>query len=125
MKRAIAFANRLLKETTSGPAAIRLAFERAYGRPPHADEMKACQKHWSAMTKRHRTLQPQPTVHPDAITREAVDENSGERFKFTERLEFYADFVPDLQATDVSPETRGLAEVCLVLMNANEFAYIY
>ena len=58
-------------------------------------------------------------------TRVAVEENTGEKFTFVEPLEAYADFVPDLQAADVSPEVRGLAEVCLVLLNSNEFAYVY
>jgi hypothetical protein len=30
-----------------------------------------------------------------------------------------------LQPADATPETRGLAEVCLVLLNSNEFAYVY
>jgi hypothetical protein len=42
-----------------------------------------------------------------------------------EPLEFYTDFVRDLKPCDVSPEVRGLAEVCLVLLNSNEFAYVY
>jgi hypothetical protein len=35
-----------------------------------------------------------------------------------------ADFVPDLHPADVTPEVRGLMEVCLVLFNANEFVYL-
>jgi hypothetical protein len=42
-----------------------------------------------------------------------------------ETLESAGDFVPDLQFADASPEMRGLAEVCLVLFNTNEFAYLY
>jgi hypothetical protein len=30
----------------------------------------------------------------------------------------------DLMPWDVGPETRGLAEVCLVLFNSNEFHYL-
>ena len=48
-----------------------------------------------------------------------------EMLTFVEPLEFAADFVPDLQLADVPPETRGLAELCLVLFNANEFSYVY
>jgi hypothetical protein len=57
--------------------------------------------------------------------REAVEENTGEKFKFTEKLHAYHDFVPDLKPSDVDAETRALAEVCLVLFNSNEFAYVY
>ena len=57
--------------------------------------------------------------------REAVEENTGEKFTFKEKLAAYQEFVPDLKLIDVEAETRGLAEVCLVLFNANEFAYVY
>jgi hypothetical protein len=33
--------------------------------------------------------------------------------------------VPDKKMTDVDADTRGLAEVCLVLLNSNEFAFVY
>jgi hypothetical protein len=33
--------------------------------------------------------------------------------------------VPDLQPTDVDARTRALAEICLVLLNSNEFSYVY
>ena len=59
------------------------------------------------------------------MVREAVEENTGEKFEFTEKLNLYADFVPDLKPGDVDVQTRGLAEVCLVLLNSNEFVYVY
>jgi hypothetical protein len=37
----------------------------------------------------------------------------------------YEDFVPDAKPWDVGPGTRALADLCLVLFNANEFAYVY
>ena len=77
------------------------------------------------MTKRHRSLDFQEKAYPTEITREAVDENTGEAFTFTQFLNTYSDFVPDLGPHDVDAETRGLAEVCLVLFNSNEFAYVY
>jgi hypothetical protein len=59
------------------------------------------------------------------VVREAVEENTGEKFKFTEPLETAVDFVPDLKLADAPVETRALAEVCLVLLNTNEFSYVY
>ncbi len=53
-----------------------------------------------------------------------VEEMTGETFTFTERLEVYDDYVPDLQASDADPSTRGLAELCLVLLNSNAFVYV-
>ena len=36
----------------------------------------------------------------------------------------YLDYQPDLQPHEVDARTRGLAQVCLVLFNSNEFAYL-
>ena len=46
-------------------------------------------------------------------------------FTFTETLFEYHDYVPDLQPHQVDARTRGLAQLCLVLFNANEFLYVY
>jgi hypothetical protein len=58
------------------------------------------------------------------VRREAVEENTGERFAFSERLHAAKDFQPDLQPADVPARTRALADVCLVLLNGNEFAHV-
>ena len=123
--RAIAMANRVLKEKSSGERTIDRLFRLAFGRVPKPDETEACLAHWDRMTTRHRGLTFAPPAYPREVVREAVEENTGERFTFVEPLEMYADFVPDLKASDVGPELRGLAEVCLVLLNSNEFAYVY
>ncbi|MBI5799805.1 MAG: PSD1 domain-containing protein [Verrucomicrobia bacterium] len=127
--RALAFASRALRERAAAsgqrPAVIERAFQLAFNRAPKPDELKTCLAHWDAMTVRHRTLKFETAAPPRSVTREAVEENTGEKFKFTEPLEAAADFVPDLQPAGASPELRGLAEVCLVLLNANEFAYVY
>jgi mono/diheme cytochrome c family protein len=123
--RALAFAARLLQETKSREEAIVRAFQLTYAREPKPTEVQACLSHWEKMTERHRTLKFDPPQTPHEVVREAVEENTGEKFRFTEPLEAAADFVPDLKPANASPELRGLAEVCLVLLNANEFAYIY
>jgi hypothetical protein len=123
--RALAFADRLVKEGRSDEETIGGAFQLAFGRPPSAEEVESCLKHWAKMSARHTTLCVEPTSYPREVVREAVEENTGEKFTFVEPLEVYADFVPDLKAGDVEPKVRGLAEVCLVLLNANEFAYVY
>jgi hypothetical protein len=76
------------------------------------------------MTARHEKLKFNQPKRPREVLREAVEENSGEKFTFTEVLESAADFIPDLHPADVGPEVRGLMEVCLVLFNANEFLYV-
>ncbi len=123
--RALAFAARLLKETINREGAITRAFQLVYARAPRPAELASCLQHWDAMTARHQTLTFAPPQIPREVVREAVEENTGEKFTFTEPLEVAADFVPDLKPATAPPETRGLAEVCLVLLNSNEFAYLY
>ena len=125
LDRAVAFAVRLQKEAKNRNHAITRAFRLVYGRAPDKAETKACLDHWTAMTKRHEKLTVPKPDYPTVVERDAVEENTGERFSFTEKLEMYEDFVPDKKLADVDPETRGLAELCLVLFNSNEFVYVY
>ena len=104
---------------------ITKGFERLLSRPPSSEELKFCIEHWQKMCERHQTLQFDPPNYPTEVTRIAVEENTGEKFSFTEPLEVYTDFVPDLKPHAASAELRGMAEVFMVLMNSNEFAYIY
>ncbi len=124
--RALAMANRLMKIGAADKShVIGAAFQLAFGRPATPAEQTASLAHWERMTARHATLTFERPSYPRQITREAVEENTGEKFTFVEPLEVYADFIPDLKPADASPELRGLAEVCLVLLNSHEFAYVY
>jgi hypothetical protein len=53
------------------------------------------------------------------------EEMTGESFTYTERLDVYEDYVPDAKPWEVGAETRSLADLCLLLLNANEFIYVY
>jgi hypothetical protein len=123
--RAIALAVRLKKGTKTREEAIAKVFSLAYGRSAKLEELQACLTHWTAMKARHEKLVFPKTGAPKEVVREAVEENTGEKFRFTQKLHAYSDFVPDLKASDVDAETRALADVCLVLFNSNEFAYVY
>ncbi len=125
--RSLALAHRVLTEDPdrSDRAVIDRLFQLAYGRDASGDEQQACVEHWKRMTKKQEGLTPHRIESPTEVVREAVEENTGEKFTFTETLFAYQDFVPDLQPADVDARTRALAEVCLVLLNSNEFAYIY
>ena len=121
--RALALANRAIKEAPKGAA--ERAFTFALGRKPDASELKAVEAHWQVMTQKQAALtiaKPQP---PKSVLREAVEENTGEKFRFDELLHSARDFVPDLQAADVDARIRALADVCLVFFNSNEFSYVY
>jgi mono/diheme cytochrome c family protein len=106
-------------------AALEHLFQLLFSRAPTEKDLQQCLQHWHKMTARHETLVPEKSVYPTRVIREAVEENTGENFSFTETLDAYENFVPDRKLADVDAVTRGLAEVALVLLNSNEFAYLY
>jgi hypothetical protein len=122
--RALAFAARITKEAKPPEETVSLAFRYTFGRTPTKTESDACLNHWRAMTERHKSLTFDKPKRPTEVVREAVEENTGEKFSFKEVLPAAADFVPDIHSAVATPELRGLMEVCLVLFNTNEFLYV-
>lgn len=121
--RALALAARLIREAVEDP--ITRLFHLAYGRPPTAEEKASCEAHWRTMEEHQKNWKGEKAKPPHEVRREAVEENTGEKFTFVEKLPGYTDFIPDLQPTDCDARTRALADVCLVILNSNEFAYAY
>jgi hypothetical protein len=123
--RALALAHRAVQHSSSWIESLQHCFAWTLLRPAGEDEVERCKRYYELaleqMAEDIATRQHLPTE----IVREAIEENTGERFSFTEKLPAYADFVPDLQARDVSPSTRALADICLALLNSNEFLYLY
>ncbi|MBI5692383.1 MAG: PSD1 domain-containing protein [Verrucomicrobia bacterium] len=124
LARAVAWAERLRRETASRPAAVQRAFALAFGRAPTPAELQQSLAHWEAMNRRHVSLAIERPARPREVIREAVDENTGEKFTFVEPLEAADAFLPDRHLGDLPAEFRGLADLCLVLLNTNEFAYL-
>ena len=123
--RALALANRAVKETKTDEAAIARCFQLAFSRLPGASELESCLAHWRDIEAMLGDAKPPSTNPPLEVRRDAVEENTGEKFTFTERLHANAEFIPDLQPADCDASTRALADVCLALFNSNEFAYVY
>jgi hypothetical protein len=123
--RSLALANRAVKETRSDEEAITRLFMLTFSRPPNADELQSCVSHWRDIEALIGDAKPSTQKPPLEVRRDAVEENTGEKFSFNEKLHAYAEFVPDLQPTDVPVHTRALADVCLALLNTNEFSYVY
>lgn len=123
--RALALAVRVLKETQNDPDAIRRCFELTLSREPSVEEIDELLDHWRVAENLLPETPEAPASPPTEIVREAIEENTGERFTFRERLHSNEDYVPDLQPTDVDRHTRALADVCLVILNSNEFVYVY
>jgi hypothetical protein len=123
--RALALAARASKEASTQEEVVARCFELCFARRPRSRELEVCVAHWRDMEKIETERKVVTTVVPLEVRREAVEENTGEKFSFRETLYDYAQFVPDLQPADVSTQVRALANVCLVLLNSNDFAYVY
>ena len=123
--RALAFAARVLKETDGDKAAVSRAFRLAFGRMPEKAEAYDAVQLWKASAEEQVQLNPKPRTYPTEIIRSANEENTGETFTFAEKLFEYLDYQPDLQPHQVGARIRGFADLCLVLLNANEFLYVY
>ena len=73
----------------------------------------------------HMEHKPKPSKPPLQVKRSVVEEMSGLAFEYIERLDVYENYVRDKKPHDVSPQTRALADLCLILFNSNEFIYVY
>ncbi|MBX3451386.1 MAG: PSD1 domain-containing protein [Planctomycetaceae bacterium] len=123
--RALALSHRAVTETNNDREAIARIFQLTVSRSPTDDELELCQAHWHDMQALIGDEVPPVQKPPFEVRRDAIEENTGEPFSFSEKRYAIAEFVPDLQPGDVSAHTRALADVCLALLNSNEFAYVY
>jgi hypothetical protein len=122
--RALALAVALEKQSGDLPAQIREAFRRCHGREPRSEEAELCRSHVEKMTRHHREHPPAPTALPTHVHRKMVEEMTGEEFSWDEELDGMKAYRRDVQPWEVAPQTQALADLCLVLMNSNEFLYI-
>lgn len=122
--RALAFAVALERRGSTVAEQIETAFRLAYGRPPSVDERTACEAHRAEMLRHHRENPPKPTELPRTVRRHMVEELTGETVFWEEDLSALKTYQRDVMPWEVSAETRALAEVCLVLLNSNEFLYV-
>jgi mono/diheme cytochrome c family protein len=122
--RALALAAVLGRQCDDPAGRIDRAFRLCYGRPPAAEDSRLCLEHLARMTAYHREHPPTPTRLPTSVRRHMVEEMTGEEFEWDEELDAMRDYRRDLQPWDAAPQTRALADVCLVLFNSNEFLYV-
>ena len=123
--RSIAFAQKIEREADSTGGRIDRAFALAFARAPDAAEQQALSEYLRRMLEHHERHAPTPTEYPTSLTRSLVEEFTGEPFEYEEWLNRFEDYVADTKAWEVSPSTRTLADLCLLLFNSNEFAYVY
>ena len=133
--RAIAFALRVKKEQNqkrgnlfpddSDVYLIRRAVQIAYHRVADPEELESLLAYLKEMQGYHRKHTPEVIAYPTRVTRSLVEEATGEPFGFVEKLNVYEDYVPSAKPWTVDADIRALADVCLLLFNANEFNYVY
>jgi mono/diheme cytochrome c family protein len=122
-QRALALADDLVRKSGKGQR-IDAVFLRVLGRWPSAEERRWSQEHLAAMEKHHADHVPVKAPLPTKVRRQFVEELVGELVSWEEELTPLQRYQADLQAWQVSPETRALAELALVLMNTNEFLMV-
>ena len=124
--RSLAFAHRLLRGKNRKPEnlVIEEAFQRALGRTATEDEVEICLQRWQKAKATEASKKVRAQTFPIEIQRTIMAEKTGEPYTFTERMPAYESYQADLQRNQVDPKTRGLAHVCLILFNLNEFSYL-
>jgi Protein of unknown function (DUF1549)/Protein of unknown function (DUF1553)/Planctomycete cytochrome C len=120
----LAFAKRLETMTKDRARQIELAFQLAFQRAPTPREKRQALAHLAAMTEHHRIHRPAQLAPRTPVIAAVNSEYNGETFRFTEDQD-WSSYEYNLHPGQVSAETRALAELCLVLLNANEFVYVY
>ncbi len=124
LERAIALASRAISETADAKKAVQRAFRLSLARSASDDELAACLDHWEEATIEESQKNYPAKEFSTEIERTVMAEKTGEPYDFVEHVPAYLDYEPDLHPGAVDAETRGLAQVCLVLFNLNEFSYL-
>lgn len=122
--RAVALAASLLSSDDGDAKAIDHLFQRALGRKPTAQEVSVCLQHWNSATAEETGKSYAPQKLSSQTKRTVMAEKTGEPYDFIEIMPAYETYKPDLQPGQVDARIRGLAHVCLVVFNLNEFSYL-
>ncbi len=120
----LAMASRIERQEAAAPARIDLAFRLAYGRRPSTAELSRSLAHLKKLAAHHRTAPPPPKPVRQPVAHLITSELTGETFRFVQP-EDPAPYEENLDPSQVSAETRALADLALVLLNSSEFVYIY
>jgi len=121
---ALAFAVRLDKMAATPSARIDGAYRLAFGRLPSAGERNLLLRHYARMLEHEQKIKPPETRPRTAQVRSLVHELTGQKFDLAEEAEPVR-YEENIQPSQVSPETRAMAQVLLVLFNSNEFVYVF
>ena len=123
-QRAVAMAIRLMQACPQDEPRIDLAMRWLYGRPATPEELARCRTFLPQAAALEAASSPQPRSLPRSVRRGMVEELTGEMVYWDEDLSVLEAYQPDLTPADVDAPTRAWADLCLVLMNSNEFLYV-
>jgi mono/diheme cytochrome c family protein len=128
--RSLALAQRLNEELPGDlDAQIRRGFQLCYAREPSEEEFSLSRKHVEKMRQLHQKAEAsRPAARrelPKYVKRNMIDEQTGLPFAWEEKLHGMFEYEPDVQPADVDANTRAIADFCLVLLNSNEFLFVY
>ena len=123
--RSIAFAHRMKNVASSLEEQIAFGLRWAWNREASEEEIGKAKMFVEKMIAHHKDNPPVKQTYPVEVKRRMFEEMTGEPFEYTERLDIYANYTPDLKAWEVDVQTRALADLALVLFNSNEFIYVY
>ena len=123
--RALALAHSISNQELSDEENIQIAIQHVLNREAEDKEVQQAKLFLNKMTDYHQEHQPIVNTYPTTVHREMFEEMTGVSFSYEEELDIYQNYVPDIQATDVAPATRALADFVAVLFNSNEFLYVY
>ena len=123
--RSIAFGNRMKEAAPSLKEQLAYGMRWAWNREPNHKEVDQALSYVEQRIKHHQAHPPEKREYPKVVQRKMFEEMTGEPFEYTEKLDIYSHYTPDLKAWEVDAQTRGLADFALVLFNSNEFMYVY
>jgi hypothetical protein len=121
---ALAMAARLEKEAPTLRTRLERAFALAFSRPPQPAELTAATRHFRRMLAYHQTNPPPAKPQPRPLVHKITSELTGQTSEFLQAPD-PAPYEANLHPSAVGPATRALSDVTLMLLNANEFVYVY
>lgn len=123
--RALALAAIAREKGASFSQRLDFIYRRLFGRTPSKNEVAGFERHFEKTLEHHRSQTPVEAPLPLTVERESVEELTGEPFVMVEELDNLKNYERDLKPWDVDADVRALGEVCLVLLNSNEFSFLY
>ncbi len=123
-QRAVALAFDLTRQSMDSETQIRSLYQRMLQREPRSEELAACLDHLKVMTQYHQQHPAEQPTLPPFVHREMIEEMTGLKFRWQELLDIHQNHIPDRSDADLEPQTRALADICLVLYNSHAFVNV-